>query len=135
MKVIQIEHDRCNEPDKYRYYFVPDEMTVEQIQEAINAAQATYLKHLGEMDGMFPEPESPKQDFRYLPDEMTMGELKAQVAAYEQASKELREKRSTVENSFSDVLKTFGIKVSTDVPEELEFTADWGHRHGKRLRY
>lgn len=137
MKIIKVTHYRCAEYDKCEYYVAPDAMTVEEISKVLEKAQEAYLVALAAWEALLPKPAFPGTNISDFPEEITIAEAKRRVAEAMRCREEIETKRRAIELSFDSVLSKLNIIVvrSVHVSEDLEFTVDWGHRHGMQLDY
>lgn len=141
MKLAKVEHIRCDSYDgDASYLWVPDDLTEDAFEEAIDAAIINYLQNLQEYQahdinklGYWP-PSSP--DFKKYPDKTVQEVL--EIFEKEKAEwNRLDEIRVRTEKTFTDVLisKIPGAQKFWDHDEILTASADWGHRHGTHINY
>jgi hypothetical protein len=133
MKLVAIEHDRCNELDKTEFYLAPDEMTEEQLGEAVDSAVKQYLVQLDELEKL--KPDMPYRELKNLPDTMTIAEGKQLLAEEEKVRQALWAEKQRLTGHFNDQLLKFGIAPLWQGKDIPTATAYWGHQHGKNLKY
>lgn len=137
MKLVAIEHTRCNEYDKTAYYIAPDAMTENEIATAVNAAQIEYIEAVKNYAGL-EKPVAPPTNYSSVTDDSkTVGQLKAELAEYGKKIAEFDKAKSIISGSFDDKLKVYGIVSLYEYSgaDKVKCEADWGHRHGTNLRY
>jgi hypothetical protein len=135
MKVIYIEHDRCNEYDKHAFYLAPDTMSADDIDGAIQRAQDAYLKAFHEAPQL---PEPPYRGNNILDtdqDSTTIGEIRAQYKASTDIRDQNRKNKQLVAVSFEHHLAQQGIIILDRDTAEERHGVYWGHKHGANLIY
>jgi hypothetical protein len=134
--IFAIEHDRCNEFDKFEYYWCAD-MLQSELSLAVEAAQEEYTAHVKELKNTL----EPKHDPKYFnpllaEDDTTIGELKRWKNEYE---KKLEEYKKSNKKNFNDFLKSRGIipiiEWIQSCKELPTVFLPWGHLHGFNLEY
>ncbi len=133
MKLVEIEHERCNEPDKTVYYLAPEHLTVEEIKRAVAEAKRLYLLAFEKQTSSAPLPARPNYD--NLPDATTLKEAKQRMAEYDRLVKERNSLIQETSESFDACLKRAGFISLHEWPDKIECVADWGHNHGKKFSY
>lgn len=133
MKLVKIEHWRCNEPlwGEETYVFAPDEWDEEEIERRLLAAQEAYLETVkAYKDAPRPNKATRFSQPRYsdYPD-LTVEEVQ-QIHERERAEyKEWEEKQRAARRPFIQFLTEQGF-VYPSTAADVEVTLDWGHRHG-----
>lgn len=139
MKLARIEHVRCNQPaGKWgisTYVWVPETMTVDELQVYVDVARKSYMDAEEEMKLW--QPQSPPgygaSIMPNTPDNKTVGELKAEYEvkaakwkAYQAASETARKPfaHHLTQASGGAILQFWG-----QAPD-LNAECDWGHNHG-----
>ena len=136
MKIVAIEHERCNEYDKTEYYAAPDSMSEDEIQEAVRAAQTAYLADLEKVTVEVPLPDRVSFQVADHDDNATIGEIKARLKAYDEAVM-ARNKAIQARTSFTEELKKVGIVEFWTLkhPDLTKCFLSWGHFHTKKFEY
>lgn len=143
MKLIRIQHERCNEWSASSYALAPDDWDDEQISRAIRAAQDDYLAFEQEFrerqsDNGFTAHYFPGHpSYEQHPDK-TVREVQELHAAQKTEWQRWRDREYQSRQPFSAYLEKHGLIRLVNAEEEhgiQEFDLDWGHRHGWRLDY
>jgi len=134
--IFAIEHDRCNEFDKFEYYWCED-MLQDKLSLIVEAAQEEYITHVKERKNTL-EPQYKPEYFipTLASDDMTIGELKRLRKEYD---KNLEEYKKSNKKNFNDFLKSRGIipiiEWIQSCKELPTVFLPWGHLHGFNLEY
>jgi len=144
MKLARVEHYRCEQPaGKWglsTYIWVADDMLEEEFNHRINTAASKLLEYERSVKAAAPvqPPGYGASILPNTPDNMTIGELKANYAALATAYKEFQDKVARGRKSFSQILVedsegriTFFWKEQPALTCEL----NWGHNHGVPVDY
>jgi hypothetical protein len=139
MKIAVVSHQRCDEDtDKRTLVWIPDEMTPEQFQEAVNVAAADYLavmdrwKKAEKPNDYQPYGPPPYENYPTL----TVEQIKREWADKKAAWEEWDKKRQRAQKTFAAFLHgRYGIVAFYDHKPEHYSEVSWGHRHGVRLEY
>jgi len=152
MKLLVVGHERCGETDGHTLLWVPDSFHPDEdsddLYNAIDAAEKAYLadaKALQEARDVG-KPEDPGYNFNATkyPDDMTIGEAKADWEAKRDAYTVFRARESKAGRYFDYYLLEAipgSINFWQGVYDEIESlplitgTAIWGHRHGQKIEY
>jgi hypothetical protein len=138
MKLAQIDHERCDEIRAVTYVWIPDDLTVTDLDAFIKTAQELYLKNEEEFksaDKLRDPGYSPNYSL-YPP--MTVAEINAAHKEKVDAYKIWEEKREASRQTFASLLvevSNGSIKEFEDFPPEFNMVVNWGHRHGTRIEY
>lgn len=135
MKFVRIEHERCDEWNGYTYAFAPDEWSEDDIDNAVQRAQKSYLEQVRAAKEGVPKPHyEPAVTFYERHPDLTIREAKAKYAekAKELADWQARARQQTT--SFETFLTREGFIPLGDA-DAVDIDLDWGHRHGTRLNY
>lgn len=145
MKLVAIEHQRCDEYEHTKYYIVPEGLDEADVNEAVEKAQESYLAALIEVEGIIKPEVMPEMSvLRIKDDGLTVGELKARWKKYENDLDAYRAAQRKVAGSFDDHLHKLGFislfdysnyQGYKDGTDYFRVQADWGHRHGQVLEY
>ena len=144
MKLARVEHVRCGQPaGKWgisTYVWVPDTMTADELQQHVDTAIKTYLEAEDEFKrtaALQPPGYGPTIQ-PGMPDNMTVGELRANYEAAAFAYKEYQKQLDLSRKGFAWHLKqASGSAILQFWDHKLDTTAeaDWGHRHGTHVEY
>jgi hypothetical protein len=136
MKLVRIEHSRCNEYDGTEYMLAPDdwnEYTLEElIEETVNEliADAKAVK-----DPPFGEPRPFQPDYDKHPD-LKVSQVQALHATQKEEYKVWREENNHLERSFEERLTEKGfIPIWHQDADTIKVKTYWGHNHGLTLNY
>lgn len=144
MKLARVEHYRCEQPaGKWglsTYVWVADDMTSEEFHTRCSAAAEKLLEYERSVKASAPvqPPGYGASILPNTPDNMTVGELKANYAALATAYKEYQAKVASGRKSFSQVLvEDSEERIVFFWKEPPVFTCElnWGHNHGMRVDY
>jgi hypothetical protein len=112
-------------------------MAYEQIEVAIDTAKENYLSFLEKMKNLNPLPPRPEKRASYIGDDtLTVGEIKKQLAEYQEAESKQRTAKS--QTNFMKQMRLVGLTHFNNYLWDLdlpEHTVIWGHRHGEVLTY
>lgn len=139
MKLIKLSHERCSDFAATTYVFAPDEWDEDKIQDEITLAQEEYLRVLKVLNQDDPRPYPYVYNFTYFlkdcPDDMTIGEYRAEMERQNLANEEWEQKRSKRNHSFDSFLSQRGFIPLWDNDEITELDVYWGHNHGLGIQY
>jgi hypothetical protein len=143
VKVVKVEHTKCDQFSKAIYFIAPDNLTAEQFQADVDAAQAAYFAARKEFEKMTPQPDGWIRwadelidERNGVTDQMTIAEAKALKQRMFAESKAWREARDATTGSFQKHLRERGYRTLVEADDELLMAeADWGHHHGENLLY
>lgn len=152
MKLLRINHTRCQEHDGSSYLWVPDDLTEDALYDAIEAAEKAYLADLTAWqkevaDGAPPNPGYSLNVNNY-PDTWTKLEMRLDFAQKKAKYDEYQKmKRQASKNftgyvvdqiegalDFSDGFESTWSE-REGLAETLVFDQDWGHMHGTPIKY
>jgi hypothetical protein len=136
LQLVRIEHERCGEWSGYTYVGAPQDWSQEQIEEAVTNAEKKYLATFEQA-----REESPRPPYVTLsqigeanPD-LTYREVQELVAEKQRAVGEWQSRQWKQSKKFEDFLDTEGFKRLRDIDPDADVVVNWGHNHGKSLRY
>jgi len=143
VKLVRIEHERCQEPDGTTWCFAPDDWDQERFEQAVfsakrayQAAMDAYMKEAKEQD--FPPSIygswRPPPDYSKYPN-LTVKEVQEK---HEKDFAEVLRKREIAlagTHSFAWFLEQEGLVQFHDAKADLYAELNWGHRHGTPLSY
>lgn len=135
MKLVKIQHYRCDEPRYITLAWAPDEMTEDQVQERVHNAQNAYLAQLKAWK-QHKEQEAPAVPWTLDYDQhldKTVREVKEIHAQKKAAYNEWEKVQTGFKRSFGQYLDDEGLTEFWAEDPELSLTVDWGHRHGESL--
>lgn len=136
MKILKLEHDRCNEFDCVKYYIAPN-LSDEELEALIEQAQIAYLKAYDDFKKAEPGPVFVSRNIADYPSDMTISEIKLKVQEYELSRAEYEKLKKTETRTFDDYLHKFNIFPLWKYEGKEMFVTSvyWGHRHGDSLEY
>lgn len=143
MKLVRIEHERCNEPDGTTWCFAPDDWDQERFEKAVVAAKEAYQAAmdaymLEAKAGDFPPSVysswSSPPDYSKYPN-LTVKEVQEKHKAKEEERKRKREIALAGTHNFAWFLEQEGLTQFHRADADLYFELDWGHQHGRPLKY
>jgi len=136
MKLVKIEHERCNEYDTCSYVWAPETKTQEEIQSDVDAAQSEYLEMLKQFRAKFPTPISSINNppLNSLPRNLTVGEILDIQASEEERYSQYSKQRELLSN-FESFLYIRGYVGFHERHSDVACTLNWGHRHADPLQY
>lgn len=146
MRLVKIEHVRCNETDWSRQTLVwaPDDMAEESIDAKIVSAQKRYLKALREFQELTEEQKRMLSvgtwglpNYKSEPDRTkTLAQVDAEHAAKRARYDTIVAKERAAMRSFAWFLHDEGLTLFEDHDSDLVLvTLDWGHNHGLGIEY
>lgn len=137
MKLVRIEHLRCDSWDTSVYFVAPDTITREQFRSDVSSAQKAYLDARAAFEKLTPQPELGLSNLESFPENITVVEAKRQRDEAIRLSKEWVAARSRVSGSFSAHLQALGYRSFHELGDDELLTtgANWGHHHGERYDY
>lgn len=131
MRHVRVEHWTCDEWDHYSHYWVPDTVTDEQIEQAvqqtINELREEAREIKADKDAVPPPPYLDWHQQRGRTVDEVLDEQKAHTQRYE-AWKNAQHPMTSFSHRFA--MKTGAIRGSM-LPVDVEVTAHWGHNHGR----
>lgn len=136
MRLIRVSHIRCGEAQAWTYAWAPGDWSGEDIQKAVDAAQANYLEALAATSKSTPPNDYGrygKPPYEKYPSK-TVAEIDAEWEAKKPEWEAWAEEQHRTRMRFMDFLKEQGFESiwSNRVPD---FEVDWGHRHGQPIDY
>jgi len=138
MRLVAIEHERCDEYDKTEYFVIPEGMPLEEVDDAVAMAQSKYIDALTKFKTSGNLPQCPPTNIGQVNDDSkTIGELKADLRAYGIKQTNHVRLEQEVAGTFEKHLGLLGfVKLSDYVGTDFVKTGvNWGHRHGQNLNY
>jgi len=142
VKLVRIEHERCQEPDGTTWCFAPDDWDQERFEKAVFAAKRAYQVA---MDAYMEEAKKqgfPAQSYGWsappnyasYPD-LTVKEGQERHKAEEDERKRKREIALAGTHNFAWFLEQEGLVQFHRADADLYMELDWGHQHGRPLDY
>jgi len=140
MKVVRINHDRCNEWDVTTYALAPDEWSNGEVMSRVGKAQDEYQQTVNELAKVMKETPPGMQrpfsspQYKNYPDKTVreVDELHAeQVERYKAYEAEKRKGY----RSFSSYLEDQGFTRLDNYEDAVVVEVYWGHQHGTKLDY
>lgn len=139
MKLARINHIRCREYSACTFVWVRDDMSEDELEARVYAAQKEYLAALTE----FSQAEKPVERAPYQPNweklrDRNVGEVLDQHKEEKAKAKAFDEVRRKALKTFGEFLaKQEGIESfwGADDPPVMKGEVDWGHMHGTRIEY
>lgn len=139
MKLAKVRHIRCNEYAATTYLFVPNELSQDDLRQAVLRAQKTYLADAEAWKNANPAPADPSYSYFSLekyPPNTTISEILEQRKKEEADYKEWEATRRKAQNGFVHYLKAeITDSEFIEDTEAIESSVDWGHHHGKSINY
>jgi hypothetical protein len=141
MKIIKINHERCNEYEKSTYLVDLFDLTEEQINKDIEDSQTEFLKAKYDNSNLGEPPEHlyiNSDNLNYFPIDMTIGQLKEKIETRNQEFDEYYKKNRALERPFSFYMQKRGYKTLSELGESSTIfikILNWDHRHGMVLDY
>lgn len=142
MRILRVYHTRCNElEDTSSFVVVPEGKTTKEADEDVYKAQNAYIAALEALRTSKPKPTIPNyyNNYDYLPETMTLKEVRALKEADKKAEAEYAKLERAASRSFEAYLCDLGYRLLSDLGDEDEgvmtSALDWGHRHGMYLQY
>lgn len=138
MKIGKIENIRCGEASEETFVVVPDGLSQEEFQGAVSRARREYENVMAEEPLYVHDfPTSPPSigELRKLPPETTVQQV---LDAHDRRMEERKEREQQAERkrrSFGYYLEREGLPLVQRSTSDYTARADWGHRHGQKIRY
>jgi hypothetical protein len=139
MKLVRINHIRCDEYDAITYMMAPDEWSKEDIHSAIDRAQSKYLDALKRANVTKPIPPNDYKEYTGPPygnfPDLTVKEVQEEWDRKKEEYMKWKNSRIGIKKSVTNFLQDEGFTHLYDDKSAVEATMDWGHRHGSRIEY
>jgi hypothetical protein len=136
---IKVENWRCGEYDDTEMYVnVGPPLDQDIVDKLVDDARNEYLALYEKYAGVVLPPRPPMHVDAVADDSLTIGELKAQIAAYNAAVKSQAEARDAYAGSFhAELARNDILRLDEWIKKQNPLTSvvSWGHRHGQKLQY
>lgn len=136
MRIVKINHFRCNEPEKSRFYVVDPAFvgTHEEVLARVKEAQRLYLEAYDKYSKEA-KPVSPEMDLMKLDRFSTVDDCQQRVVKYRAAMEAWEKGRNEASRTFDGTLAACGIVPLDGLVDLDSVELDWGHRHGQKLEF
>lgn len=135
MNLVKITHRRCGDHSGNTFILAPEEWSRSEISERVERAQDAYLRAVA-MDHDEKPPYPSVIDLAGLPESMTVGEVRADKRARQQAYDDWYKRHTETHRAFEIFLLDEGFFSLWDAPTATtDIEVDWKHRHGMLLSY
>jgi endonuclease YncB( thermonuclease family) len=139
MKLAKIDHYRCGDYDSTLYVVIPDDMTVDQLDELVSLASDKAIE--AERVGQGVAPVYPRRDIliQTMPKTSTLAEVDSafeeQKHEYDAFQKKKDEARRSFYSWLGEVSGDRIMAVHDYDFGDFEVSCSWGHNHGVSLDY
>lgn len=134
MKLVKINHIRCDEWTGTTYLLAPEDTTEEQLQKDVDTAEQNYLQSIKNFEDAGQKPKYINiNNFGELPNNLTVGEFNEMRIKRDQEIKEWDDKRDASTHNFAYYMRQLGYFDLNEDEDALEAEVNWGHRHGETL--
>ena len=135
MKLVKVEHMRCDEYSCETYMMAPDEMTVEQFEQAVENAQNKMQNFIDNYKKLIEVPyPGYNPDYKKYPDK-TVKEIDAEFKIKMDAYNVYKKEKDKGYKTFGEYLQEEGLTPLWKYESEFEVSCHWGHQHGTDIEY
>jgi hypothetical protein len=134
MKLAKIAHYRCDSYESTSYVSIPEDMTVEQLDEFVDLATEKALDAERAAKATAPPYPDQRNLMQTLPKETTLAQIEVELEKRKKEYAEWEAKKNTARRSFLSWLEEVSNNTIVPISDcdcgDFEVSCHWGHNHG-----
>ena len=139
MKLAKIAHYRCDSYESTSYVSIPEDMTVEQLDEYVDLAATKAIEAEKLAKGVAPPYPDQNSLIKTMPKDTTLAQVDTELEKRKKEYAEWEAKKNTSRRSFLSWLEEVSNNTILPISDldcgDFEVSCHWGHNHGLSPEY
>lgn len=135
MKIIRVEHIRCDDIDGRSFFIVPEGKNDDEISDDVNSSMDEHIQAIKDFKKSDAEIEWLQDRVDSFPNDITIGQAKQLIEKSRKDYDERKTREQLATNDFTFFMEKRGYEHILYSEKIETFMAYWGHYHGVSLQY